>query len=670
MPCASGTPAAFTLNPYAPEFVPREPDARNLVDATPISSSRSAKDSELPSRNVHRTVYPVVSRLVASPGEAGHNTASGEARLGPVTPSVPAPFSVKIQRVESMEGIRVFKQIRDANADLWGPRRHFDLMANRGKAFRVLAEQFEYDNDYIGLEGWKPPAELRNEPASLREGWPLDVKDVPFIDPVELEKLPGDKSSIENVAKVMKLISCPTHYSKLRDPSKKPAETFPRQSKDFAPFREELLAMRYISPIVRSRVQQFVTGFCVAKPKKKTLRSVLDGRPQNEEQFPPPHTNLPGLEAIKHGARVYPLCQELDGTSYFNQFRMHPEIAAHWVLKIGKERFTWNRMPMGWSHAVYVAHTVTEFLAAITHPRGVIIVYIDNVYVFGHDREAIDELTAAFLERCKKVNATFEMTTPATDSLVILGILCDLSAKTVALPASFIEKFKTVLSVLDLCFVGRKGRVGNLPTTQLLWKVFGSLMWGTRVLDIQLCRYGILMNWLSRRASQLAALPHLWSSPCAIWPTALEELRDLIKVVLENTPKSLAEADGNTYDHVMFTDASDYGLGVVHCGPVHRGTTSRKWGPKMQKKIIAERELCALVQGVREVKEAHPDLKNILAHNDNTNVVAWVKRQRGKSAFSNHLLIELFRLLGETKLTVQYVPSALNIADGPSRKRM
>eukprot|EP00760_Papus_ankaliazontas_P020961 PhM_4_TR18616/c0_g3_i1/m.83744 len=75
----------------------------------------------------------------------------------------------------------------------------------------------------------------------------------------------------------------------------------------------------------------------------------------------------------------FALCQELDGTAYFNQFPLHPLIAREWCLRIGKERFTWNRMPMGWSHAVFVAHTVTLFLSSVDVPETRVLVY--NVYI-------------------------------------------------------------------------------------------------------------------------------------------------------------------------------------------------------------------------------------------------------------------------------------------------
>ena len=540
----------------------------------------------------------------------------------------------------------------------------------RGLAFGVLAEQFEYDNcEYWNHKSWRPPGSVDRGPQpDPGHTWPLDINDVPFIGPEDCIRLATGTPHYPKIQHALGLITKPPSYSKLRDPSKDPSVTYPRESKDLSRFKDELLAKRYISPITRQRVSHFVTAFKVPKPKKKTLRSVLDGRPQNAEQFRPPPAQLASMGDIGGAVQKYAMCQELDGISYFNQFKMHPEIAADWVIKLGKERFTWNRMPMGWSYAVYVSHTVTELLADIKHSRGEILCYIDNIYVFGHDSEAVTELTDAFLARCAAVNASFEVTTPTTTSLVILGILCDTKAKTFALPTSFLEKFEKVLVVLDDCFAQGSQDNRRLPTTELLWKVFGALMWGTRVLDVHLCKFGIFMNWLSRRASQLAAMPDLWTSPCAIWPSALAELRKLIKVVLENKPRSvLASQHNGEYDHVLFTDASDAGLGIVHCSSQLQRTTSKAWSHTMRKTIIAERELYALVEGVRETITALGPVKKILAYNDNTNVIAWVKRRRGKSALSNRLLIELERILGSTVLDVEYVPSHLNCADRPSR---
>jgi len=133
----------------------------------------------------------------------------------------------------------------------------------------------------------------------------------------------------------------------------------------FEPFKKELIALGYVTLVQRQQVRNFVLGFTHPKPNKKTLRGILDGRPLKEEQVEPPRASLTNLMDIQHVVEDYSYCIELDGVSYFNQFSMHEDISADWVLKLGKERYAWQRMPMGWGRAVYVAHSVAVLLAAM-----------------------------------------------------------------------------------------------------------------------------------------------------------------------------------------------------------------------------------------------------------------------------------------------------------------
>jgi hypothetical protein len=115
-------------------------------------------------------------------------------------------------------------------------------------------------------------------------------------------------------------------------------------------------------------------------------------------------------------------------------------------------------MPMGWSHAVYVAHTTSLALADFRQEDFFILVYIDNIYIFGNDESTIGAATSRFLERSEQVGAKFEITTPVTSDLTILGIQCNLANKTFSLPESFTSKFRAVMKI-SLCF----SRTAPLP---------------------------------------------------------------------------------------------------------------------------------------------------------------------------------------------------------------
>lgn len=545
-------------------------------------------------------------------------------------------------------------------------------------AFGILAEAFtQYEYDLSTLERWVPRKTSDEKCVSRADssGWPLDIPNVECIDLEAVGHLAKVSSQELSVVHACEIISSPEAYFSLRlsggnGPSGDRGK-LPKPSFTFAPFRDELLEKRFVRAISRKQIRQFVLGFTVPKPKKRTLRTVLDGRNQNAQQTRPPEVKLATLDDILLAVQDFPLCQELDALGFFHQFELHPEIAADWVLKIGKERFAWTRMPMGWSHAVFVAHTVASLLAEVSVSDVRILVYIDNVYIFGKTKRAIDLATTIFLERCNFVRATFEITTATTSSLTVLGVSCDLLRKQVSVPQSFIQKFATVLDLLPELFIkndsGDKNPI-HFPTTRLLWKVLGSLVWATRVLGIEMCAYGSLLAWISRRSGHITADPTLWEKPCSIWPAAYVDLECLIEKVIRNVPRPLYTLASSLYVHDLFTDASDLGHASVHCGPhLHGPIFKARWSKSMQGRIIAERELFALVQGIKETKQALPHVGLIRAFNDNTNVISWVKRRRGKSTYSNLLLVELFSLLGPTGIEMFYVPSAKNIADGPSR---
>jgi hypothetical protein len=186
------------------------------------------------------------------------------------------------------------------------------------------------------------------------------------------------------------------------------------------------------------------------------------------------------------------------------------------------------------------------------------------------------------------------------------------------------------------------------------------------VLGVRMYRYGNFLAWLSRRASQLASRPELWEMPCAIWTSALKDVLDLTYEILQNIPQPLRQMSELEHDHIVYTDASDLGYGIVHCGTRLQKVSQGKWPSKfLRTRIIAERELYALGKAVEDVRSWN--FRHIHALNDNTNVVTWVTRGRGKSYFSNSLLTTLFKDLGSTVLSLEYVPSAQNLADAPSR---
>lgn len=502
---------------------------------------------------------------------------------------------------------------------------------------------------------WRPPPPPRSPDV---ESWPLDVPDVELVDYKRLLQLPVKDPEVRGrLERGVALCTDPREFEALFF-ERRTTGVFARESRDFEPHLSYLLKRNYLS---RGAVKRAIVGFTIPKMKKRTLRGILDGRPVNQAQKPPPRTALATMEDIEVAVREYGHYCELDGKGWFNQFGMDDKIQENWGLKIGGEWYRWTRLPMGWSYSVFVAHTATEALASFELEGVRILIYIDNVYVFGRTKELVDQGVDIFLDRCKQVGATFTVTTPTSTSGTILGIHADLEKKTFCLPEDFVDKVAKLRSELSGLFQNER------VSTRELWVLFGNLMWAARILHEPLYRYPRWMAWVSQRARQLHANPLLWDKPCHIWPTALSDLKALTTRVCDNRVYDLHQQEVTTE---VFTDASDKGYGVVIPDTEEGGgqTYAAWWTISMRKHTIAERELVAAVLALAHLRRTEKGkTPHYHLYTDNTNVVAWLTRRRGPNFFVNALLRDLFDGSEPFQLSVTWIPSAANPADGPSR---
>jgi len=548
--------------------------------------------------------------------------------------------------------------------------------------WKLFNETFLYGEEY-----WLPSAQQKKllsfkEKAFMRQShdssWPLDIPDdLECLNYTAMKELAKGSPNEDAVKRAISLVDDYSAYCSLYKDGYK--TTCCQPSRDFEHDVPHLSTQKFVEKVKRNEVKNFVHGFTVPKPKKKKQRTVLDGRNENALQRPPPEMTgphkLPGLQEIEDATRRYSYCCEYDGRGWFHQFRLHPKISRHWVLRMGGERYAWMRMPMGWSHSVWIAHVCATELARVEVEGVHVLVYIDNVYFFSNDVSKINEARAVFEERCQRVSACFEVTTPTGQEMTVLGVQIDLKNKTVALTSAFIDKLDVLVAMFDHLWYN-KNNDGNTyrPSSFAIWKVFGAITWATRILGIKLCRFPRWTAWLCRRAGQLAKDPSLWEKPCAIWDSAREELRSLIAQLRpdeEGVPRTrnVAQVPG-PQTQVVWADASNTGFGIVLDGLGIDDVIARRWSPIMLRKTIAERELYALLQGVRAALKLGTS-QHIHVMCDNSNVVCWVNRGRGKSFFSNSLLAELDSLLEQhgAFVTVEWIPSEKNLADEPSRRR-
>ena len=133
-------------------------------------------------------------------------------------------------------------------------------------------------------------------------------------------------------------------------------------------------------------------------------------------------------------------------------------------------------------------------------------------------------------------------------------------------------------------------------------------------------------------------------------------------------PPAISFKEASSGEYILFTDASTEALGAVLVKgaevPQH---LSRRWSHSFSALHINVLEAWAIFEAILywpELKDMHLDL-----YCDNTAVVGAVNKFYSPSLDLNAVVVEIHKLCLDRTLylTVHYVPSALNLADKPSR---
>eukprot|EP00759_Apiculatamorpha_spiralis_P016978 PhF_6_TR23249/c3_g1_i2/m.32629 len=378
-----------------------------------------------------------------------------------------------------------------------------------------------------------------NTQSDEQSSWELDA---PPVDTMDLEAL---KQQFGNpkLNQALSLITSPTEFESLF--RRKVTKKVGRTSLTIVRGMRKLIANDYVAPETRPKAK--IGLFTRPKPKKHTLRMLVNAIPVNYAQTPPPHVALPGLQQVKTMVTKYDFITELDGTSFFNQFKLHSDIRKWFSFNVGRHTWAWKRMPMGWAHSVFIAQAASE---ALTHGLTdvEVLVYIDNIYIFGKTREQVENAKAQFLHNCAKVRATFETSTPTGTTCKVLGMDVDLVNKTVQLSANTVEKLKMLAEHFDMMHDQR------LLTNHTLWIILGNVLWGARILEEPMCRFPNLTAWVSEQSTKLAWNEDMWKHRVRLWPKAKRQLHDLLEKLCRNEPWTPPPVEG--VSHTLYIKAT------------------------------------------------------------------------------------------------------------------
>lgn len=430
-------------------------------------------------------------------------------------------------------------------------------------------------------------------------------------------------------------------------------------------FVEKLTKMNVIREIPRRQAKLTSLVFTIPKVKKKLMRLIMDWREGNACMEDTGKMHLPSLQEIEDFVNAFSWLWETDGKSWFNQVPVHPDIQPYFAFRAGGKVYVWTRMIMGWKYAPLLGQSIMRSLIRIANLEA--LCYIDNVYGGANEKCQAEADMQQFLDTCRRFDVTMDVSTSPSQEGKVLGVWCDLSKKEVSLPAEFVTKLESLLSVVDQLFV-RGEKV--CPSARLIWQVLGHINWSRRILGLKPAPYFRFFFWMKKTAGALSrlstevGLAKAWSSSLHINRAALEDLKQLLTDIIANKPRSVKYVDAPFED--AYGDASDWGQGYV-LGDFLGVTKGFKWSERMRNKHIAIRELHAARTTLEAAKRR--GMKYVNLHVDNTNVYSWLTKGNPGPAEAALIVTDIIRSMKEGGVTwkVTWIPSEENIADAPSR---
>ena len=180
---------------------------------------------------------------------------------------------------------------------------------------------------------------------------------------------------------------------------------------------------------------------------------------------------------------------------------------------------------------------------------------------------------------------------------------CDFTNKTVCVKPDWVKKFQE-LTTLFLLSPGHN----SLKTA---WKVLGNVIWGMRVFGIRQLSFPHPKLWMSRQAKKLAKKETTWRDGCNWWPAALKELREIVRIIVNNKPVHVSKLVTASED-TLWADASGSGGGYI----LERQGVERafKWTVRWKKQKNTPARSRSTPQRSRQVVQAKGERRKAIHH--------------------------------------------------------
>lgn len=361
----------------------------------------------------------------------------------------------------------------------------------------------------------------------------------------------------------------------------------------------------------------------------------------------------------------YDFAASLDFKKFYQQFQLICKKV--WAVINNDHAYLLSTIPTGAVLPPLFAQALSRTLlahaiaASNTQEYVVFDCCIDNLRLCSDNLHALWAAWNELLAACTRLNVTigdiFPPPNVKQEPYTYLGMYFTFnSVPRVELAAKSKQRLHEAVEVL---------RQGNLLSNVDALALFGRTVWATIVTGTRLGYLYWVIKFIRRvQRRPLDGLVHVWPSIVPLWSTALH---DMIDKTFEASPPTTASA-------TIYTDASDSGWGVVilDYGDRPFRIFGGRWSETEALRHINNKELRALRIGIRILGQLKPPEEQLALHAfiDNTSAQSWALRKRAPVFEANAIALEMAEEQERFNIqvrTVDYVASAMNPADRPSR---
>lgn len=345
---------------------------------------------------------------------------------------------------------------------------------------------------------------------------------------------------------------------------------------EYAKLIRRMVALGMVAFTTKPKV---VNGMFGVPKDGDSIRLITDARPANRLFKTPPKVDLPTPDLLAQltvdpSRPLYVAKVDLD--NFYHRLSLPEWMVPYFALPpirasaVGPDVtrvFGTNclvypcltRLPMGWSHSVYLAqqahlnllNTSTGLRPAdrITPDNDFFVdrvrhaVYIDDVFLLGHDKAAVTALQDNYIasaERTRLVVKYSKVVRPSTDGVEVLGLELDGRSGTLGLS---VPKLQALVD--ETARLLRHGYATGLELSRLV----GKWTWAMLPRRPTLSVFNAVYRFAQVADSRLFTL----------WPTCRRELQ----VAMGLAPLMWCSLNDRWFPDTLATDASSNGLGVV-----------------------------------------------------------------------------------------------------------